>query len=385
MKEQKKYKILYVITALNVGGAEMMLYRMLCRLDRERFEPVVVSLMDRGAVGEMIETDLGIKVETLGIEGIVNLAAAIYTLGRIFRAHRPDLVHAHMVHANLLSRVTRIFSSLPLLICTIHNIEERGSKKSARYRLLLYRLTDFLSDLTTQVSAAGLEKYRALGAVSRKKSMHLPNGIDPGFFKIDRGQAAVMRKKMKLGGKFVFLAAGSLTAQKDYPNLLRAFALVKKKHPEAALLIAGRGPLEGELHRYGEELIAGEGISWLGFRRDIAVLMDLADCYVMSSAWEGLPIVLLEAAASGLPVIATDVGGNREVVLDKKSGFLVPPGDHGALASAMDRLMAMPESARRQLGSEGKQHARDNYSIEKITRKWQDIYTGMIRDRKWSG
>ena len=316
-----KIKILYVITALNIGGAEMMLYRMLGSMDRDRFELMVVSLMDKGKVGEVIESDLGVAVNQLDIKTFIEIFAGIRTLGNIIKIWAPQIVHSHMVHANLITRVTRVFYGFPRLVCTIHNIEEKGKWKSSKLRLLLYRLTDPLCDLSTHVSLSGYKKYIAIKAAPKEKIIHMPNGVDTTAFKANARKTAALRKELELGDCITVLAVGSLTKQKDYPTMLKSFSIVIETIPTAVLLIAGGGLLEKELHNLVIQYNLTDNVRFLGIRSDIPVIMSLADVFVMSSAWEGLPIVLLEAAASKLPIIATDVGGNCEVVINNESGF----------------------------------------------------------------
>ena len=376
-----KIKVVYVITALNVGGAEMMLYRMLGTLDRKSFDVTVISLMDKGPVGKMIEDDLQIPVQSIGMKRGRDALRAVFSLGRMIKACKPQVVHTHMVHANLLTRVVRLFYRFPILICTIHNIEEKGSRKSARWRVLTYRLTDFLCDYTSQVSRAGLEKYIANKAVSKEKIAFVPNGIDLSHFVVETAKTEKLRKELGLEGKYVFLAVGSLTAQKDYFNMLEAFFELNKKHPDTVLIVVGGGPLEEDLLRRTQDLNLDHVVFFLGFRNDIPVLMNMADAYIMSSAWEGLPIVLLEAAACRLPIIATDVGGNREIVINQKNGFLVPSKNPQTLARAMIELKKMPKDAQRKMGNMGYNHVNVNYAIEKITHKWEDIYATMVKNK----
>ena len=113
---------------------------------------------------------------------------------------------------------------------------------------------------------------------------------------------------------------------------------------------------------------------FLGVRDDVPALVSAADAYVMSSAWEGMPMVLLEAAAGGLPVVTTRVGGNHEAVLDGTTGFLAPARDSGTLASAMSRLMALPAAERREMGERGREHVRANHGLTRVVDRWEALY-----------
>ncbi len=128
------------------------------------------------------------------------------------------------------------------------------------------------------------------------------------------------------------------------------------------------------MEKLAKDLHVSARTKFLGIRRDIPELMNAADAYVMSSAWEGMPMVLLEAHASGLPVVATDVGGNREVVIDGVTGFLVPPKDPEALAQAMLRLIELPEEKRQRMREAARQHILANFSLDRVVDQWEALY-----------
>lgn len=374
----QKTRVLYIITTLNIGGAEMMLCRMLGCINRSLFEPVVVSLMDKGALGGIIETELKVPVHGLGLKGWPGLPLAVFSLRRVISSHRPHIVHSHMVHANLFARITRLLFRYPLLICTVHSIDEKGRRKTARWRELAYRLTDWLCDYTTQVSRAGLEKYVAIKAAPRHKIAFMPNGVDLSLFTRDPSGAAALRDEIGVGSRFVFLAVGSLNSQKDYPNLLQAFAELAGDTAGPVLIIAGEGPLRSELELLCRKLDLSSRVFFLGLRSDIPALMNMADVFIMSSSREGMPIVLLEASSAALPIITTDVGGNSEVVLDKQSGFVVPPRDYRALAGAMAAIMAMTAKEREAMGLFGYNFVKKQYAIDKVIKKWESFYQRLL-------
>jgi glycosyltransferase involved in cell wall biosynthesis len=377
----EKIKLLYVITALNIGGAEMMLYRMLKSLEKDRYEIKVVSIINKGAVGNLIHNDLGIEVYALGISNFIGIIYGIGKLKKYITNFKPEIVHSHMVHANLITRVTRLLYRFPVLICTVHNLEEKGSKKSGWIREMLYRLTDPLCDLTTQVSRIGLEKYIGKKIVSPNKIVYIPNGIDLRNFTVDKNNSNNLIEILNLKEKFVLLAVGSLTIQKDYPNMLKAIKMVKPQFPELILLIAGSGPLMVELKNLAKELEIDDTVVFLGIRNDIPDLMSLADLYIISSSWEGLPIVLLEAAASKLPIVATEVGGNSEVVINNKNGFVVPAKNAEALSKSIVKIVNMNGEERNKMGEYGFNYVKENYALDKILNRWEQIYSDMVSGR----
>jgi glycosyltransferase involved in cell wall biosynthesis len=183
---------------------------------------------------------------------------------------------------------------------------------------------------------------------------------------------------MGLDREFVWLAVGRFEIAKDYRNMLRGFAAARERYPQAVLLLVGRGSLQTETEALARALSLGSGVRFVGVRDDVPELMSTADGYVMSSAWEGMPIVLLEAAAAGLPIVATLVGGNHEVVCDEETGFLVPPRDSDALGLAMLRLMQLPQTQRRAMGERGREHVRIHYGLDRVVDAWEELYRELL-------
>ncbi|RDI95091.1 glycosyltransferase [Meiothermus sp. QL-1] len=365
-------RLLLLITSLSYGGAESQLVALARGLAQLGWRVRVVCMTPLGPLAQPLEA-AGIPVDSLGMRPGRPSLRGFVRMVRLVRAFRPQVLHAHMVHANLLARLVRPFAPVPLVLCTAHNLIEGG-----RVREWAYRLTDFLCDLTTQVSEAGLRRYLEVGAIPPGRGLYLPNGVDTARFAPDPQARAELRRDMGLGEEFVWLAVGRFAPAKDYPNLLRAFALLAPRHPQAQLWLVGQGPLRESTRKLAEELGLGAQVRFLGARGDIPRLMNAADAYVMSSAWEGMPMVLLEAASVGLPIVATDVGGNREVVEEGRNGFLVPPGDSARLAAAMEDLMQKDELERRQMGQAGRQRVREHYDLQRIIQRWEELYLQLL-------
>jgi glycosyltransferase involved in cell wall biosynthesis len=367
-------RILFVLTGLAYGGAETQLVRLATRLKSRGWEVSVVSLMPPKAYVEDLEA-AGIPVFSLGIRRKLPDLGPVLRFARIIRKWRPDIVHSHMVHANLLARIVRFLAPIPVLICSARSIDEGG-----RFREILYRLTDSLCDLTTQVSQAGLERYVRMGAVPRHKIRYIPNGVDTERFKPNLEDRLKFRKELGVDG-FVWLAVGRFDPPKDYPTMLQAFARVVHKHSNTILLIAGDGPLRKTMENLARELGIEKRTKFLGIRRDIPQLMNAADAYVMSSSWEGMPNVLLEASATGLPIVATDVGGNREIVLDGVTGFLVPPRNPEALARTMLRIMDLSDEERKEMGKRARKHIEVKFNLDRVVDLWEILYYELLEKK----
>jgi glycosyltransferase involved in cell wall biosynthesis len=366
-------RILFLSTSMGMGGADSQLLAAARELCARGHDVLIVSLTPLGPMG-LRARSLGITTESLEMPRGIPDPRGLMRLIRLVRAWRPDILHSHMVHANLMARALRLVTPVPALVSTIHNIYEGGPLWMAAYRL-----TNGLVDHMTIISEAAADRFVRERIVPRKLLRVVSNGVDPEPYRqVPSGARDGLRQALGLGQQFVWLAVGRFEVAKDYPNMLRAFATVRERHPEAILLLVGRGSLQAETEALARELKLGEAVRFLGVREDVPALVSAADGYVMSSAWEGMPMVLLEAAAGGLPIATTSVGGNHEAVLDGESGFLASPRDHHALASAMLRLMGLTETERRRMGERGREHVRVHHGLTRVVERWEELYREVL-------
>ncbi len=365
-------RLLFVITSLDRGGAQRQVVDLAVRLQRTRPVAVLSMTAPEFYVDEL--TAAGVEVHTLRMRPGRPTPAAFLRYGRFLRRWRPDLVHSHMVHANLLARLGRVFAPRVPLVCTVHNVTE-----GARWREIAYRLTDRLATRTTAVSEAAARRYVEVGAAPPGRIGYLPNGFDFTTQVLPEDGQRV-RDELGVGEEFLWVTAGRLHPQKGYDLLLDAFDRVRHDAPSARLAIAGDGPEEQALRARREELQLGAAVTMLGDRPDVPALLAAADGFVLSSRWEGLPVVLLEAAAAQLPIVATDVGGNHEVVIPQLGGVLtdVSPGE---IAAGMLRVMAMPPAARAEAGRALREQAQSRYDLPAILERWEEVYAGVRRPR----
>ena len=369
-------RICFLSTSMGMGGADSQLLSAARVMLARGHEVVIVSLTPLGPMGEQARS-LGIRTESLEMPRGIPDPRGLLRLARLVRAWRPDVVHSHMVHANLLARALRLIAPVPALVSTIHNIYEGG-----RLRMAAYRLTNGMVDHMTIVSQAAADRFIGDRIVPARLLTVVPNGVDTEQIRdVPPGTRPSLRRSLGVEDRFVWLAVGRFEIAKDYPNMLRAFARLRERQPRAVLLLVGRGSLQAETEALVRDLGLGDAVRFLGVRDDVPLVMSAADGYVMSSAWEGMPMVLLEAAAAGLPIVATTVGGNHEVVVNEESGFLVPPRDHEALGEAMARLGELPEDRRLEMGRRGQQHIRSHYGLDRVAERWEEIYRHVLARR----
>jgi glycosyltransferase involved in cell wall biosynthesis len=169
---------------------------------------------------------------------------------------------------------------------------------------------------------------------------------------------------------------------KDFPNILTAFFEVARLNSKmSTLLIAGDGPLRSEMQEFASREGLGDRVRFLGPRNDIGDLMTASDGLVLASQEEGLSLVLLEAASHGLPIVATDVGGNRETIPEENTGYLVPARDSHALADAMQALMNLPDEMRLAVGHRARKNAERRFALSEILNEWEEVYRELLGRR----
>ena len=364
-------RIMFVVNCLNIGGAEVQVARLADGMIRRGKKVAVVSLRGEGPLSKQI-ADSGAELYSLKMSAGIPSPMGVWRLRKAIKSFRPDAVHSHIVHANLLSRVTRIIAKMPVLVTTAHSVNE-----GHRILELGYRYTDRFADLTTNVSKAAVDRYVKIGAAPVDRIQFVANGLDIGKFSSDPADRGAIRAELGIADdQFLWLAVGRLQEAKDYPNMIRAFGKTLK-NPVAAnssLMIAGEGLLEGELKAFTESVGLKDRIRFLGRRNDIPALMNAADAYLMSSAWEGMPMVLQEALACRLPVVSTDVGGNAEVAPDGLCSFLCESKNDDALCAAMLKMLSLPAATRNAMGAAGREHVVARYNIERVLDQWLAIY-----------
>jgi len=363
-------RIVYVLTSLGMGGAERVVLALAGRMAQRGH--TVALLVVRPPVAEQWPTALPV-VHLEMRRSPMSVLIGLERGRRFLREFRPDLLHSHSFHANLVTRLLKALAP-PRVVSTVHNVYEGGWA-----RMLAYRLTDGLACRTAFVSQAAADRFVRLKAVPLRKSVVLTNGIDAAEFAPSAERREAMRAEMSADAGFIWFTAGRIAPAKDYPNLLRAFALLRASRADARLWIAGEasGRESSEVRGLAAELGLQESIRWLGLRRDLPALLDAADGFVLASAWEGMPLALGEAMAMEKPVVATDVGGVRELVGD--TGAMVPPKDPGALARAMLEQMLSAPQDRLALGLAARSRIQGSFSMDAKADEWEALYRTILK------
>ena len=357
--------ILLIATGLELGGAERQVVDLADRLAARGHRVGLAYL-----VGEA-ELRPGADVELHALDFSKTPAGMLrgcLRLRRLLRQWRPDVVHSHMVHANLIARAVRLIAPMRRLVCTAHSTVEGG-----RAVALAYRLTDRLADVSTHVSREAVEAYERAGAVPRGRMRAVLNGIDLRLFSDARECRAQARRRLLPGSDVrLLLSVGRLADEKNHAGLLRAFAHVAGRYPDVQLWLAGDGPRRKDLLRQRKDLGLEDRVVFLGARHDVPELMRAADVFVLPSRYEGFGLVVAEAMASGTPVVATDAGGVAEVL--NGAGILVPVGDDDALAQGLVEALSMDAGRVAAMTAAARRQVEDRLDIEHSIDTWLDIY-----------
>jgi glycosyltransferase involved in cell wall biosynthesis len=365
-------RIVYLFTSLGTGGAER---QGLAIAERMAARGHTVSLL---ILRPRLAQEWPTKLDVLHLDlrkSPVSVFAGMRQAVRFLRGSKPDLIHSHSFHANIFARLLKLFVPSVAVISTVHNIYEGGW-----LRMLSYRITDRLSRRTVAVSQAAADRFIRLKAIPRNKSMVITNAIDTSEFVPNPNRRTCTRATMSTGAGFIWLTAGRIVPAKDFPNLLGAFETVRAGQPDAQLWIAGEAVNE-ELSPVKSFAVGGrkgfmDRVRWLGLRRDLPALLDAADGFVLASAWEGMPLVVGEAMAMEKPVVATDVGGVRELLGD--TGTLVPARSSDALAAAMLAVMHMAPGDRAHTVQSARKRILQSFNIDSRIDEWELLYHSVL-------
>jgi glycosyltransferase involved in cell wall biosynthesis len=289
-------------------------------------------------------------------------------MARALREDGVDIVHCHNYGPLVYGALSARMSAQRGVVYTAHGAKTSARRATRRFqRLGLVGPIVFVSEDARRVAVAA-------GAVDARGTRVILNGIDVDAYA--RDAACRERIRRSLGVPAAAPVAGivaRLTPAKDHVNLFEAFVRVRRSLPDARLVVVGDGELRDDLHRAVRERALDDAVIFTGRRDDVADVLSAIDVFVLSSATEGLALTLIEAMAAGLPVVATRVGGNTEVVVEGETGRIVPPRDAAALAAALTETLSDAAGAR-EMGARGRRRAREKFGIAAMTEQYRALY-----------
>lgn len=351
-----------------MGGAETQVCNLANAMADLNHEVTIISLAN---ILEVLPSEK-VKVFTLNMDKTIpGFIKAYLQCRKMIKSIKPDVIHSHMVHANIFARLLRLTMPIQRLICTAHSTNEGG-----KARMLAYRLTDRLADMSTNVSQKAAEIFIQSKAAKRERMIAVYNGIDTDRFTFSSDARNRLRNQLHIAEDIpLLITIGRLTPAKDYPNLLNAFARINPAH-NAKLAIVGEGPLKSELQTLSQKLGIADRVYWLGMQKNVAEWLSAGDIFVLSSEWEGFGLVVAEAMACGRVVVATDAGGISEVM--GSSDFLVPIKDPVHLQEKVNAVLSMTPEEKANIAISNRKQVMKLFSLPVITQRWLAIYKDIL-------
>jgi len=370
MTTAKKTKITYVISGLGIGGAEVLVKDIVLRLQKiDTYDVSVVSLSDQGPIGAQL-AKAGVPVYACSRQASGDWFR-VWRLYRTLKQLQPDIVHAHLFHANVLTRLFGWLLRTPVVLATIHNIHFGGATRE-----WLMRLTECFGTHTVVISPAVYHVMTERRVVSQARVTTIENGIDTDRF-VEASTAERVRLRTELGVSddvLYFVAIGRLMEQKGYLVLLSALRQIRDENLTIVIDVFGEGPLRTELQTYIDSHALSNLITLRGNTNNVLPYLQAADGFIMPSLWEGLPIALLEAMSTGVPPIITAVGGVPDVVQHKINGYLIEANNSEMLAATMREFEALSPVERREYQRAARDTVVCNYAISKTVTRYMALY-----------
>ena len=375
-----KIKILHIITCLDTGGAEKMLYKLISGFDRDRFDISVISLKDLGSIGPEIQS-LGVSVEGLKMKGPVSVFAGLFALLKAIRKIKPDIVQTWLYHADFLGSIAAKLAGCRHIIWNLRlsDVGKAHLKFTTRVIVkLLSFLSFFIPEKTITCSRKSLQHYGKSSCVT-KKLVVIPNGFDLSEFKPDFELKNLFREEKEIPSDAILIGTvGRFDPQKDYLTFIKATQLISRQFPKVRYVMCGKGlttensVLIGWVSKYNQI----ENFYLLGPSNNISRILPALDLFVLSSVAEGFPNVIGEAMLSGVPCVSTDVGDVSHIIGD--IGFIVPPKDYKLLASRACEILGLSFGQRASLAHASRELIKENYSLDAVIKMYEHLYYSVM-------
>jgi glycosyltransferase involved in cell wall biosynthesis len=377
----RRLRVCHIITRLIVGGAQEAALLSCASVDRERFSSTLVTGAQTGSEGSLRPRADTLGVPTVVVDPLVRQidprldVRAVRELRRRIDQLAPDIVHTHSSKAGLIGRWVARRERVPFVLHTVHgwSFHDHMPAWLRTTYIQLERRAARWCDRIVTVSDLDREKGLAVGIGSPEQyvTIHEVNDLAP--YEAHAGEQAEARRRIGLPEEGpVIGTVGRFSEQKDPHTWIRAAAQVARQRPDASFVMIGDGPLRSEAERLAVALGCASRLVTTGLRDDVPLVLPALDVFLLTSRWEGLPLVIPQAMAAGVPVVTSTADGNREVVGDRENGLLVPPQDPDAAAAALLEVLADP-ALRGSIVTTGRATARE-FSLSRTIPQLEDLY-----------
>jgi len=362
-------RIAMIIDSLRIGGAQKLITNFVSTVPGQYIETTVISLRE-DPIGSTLDSILaaGAQVKIFPSRSLLDMRR-LFRLISFLRAGKFDLIHSHLSYANILSCLAGTLAGIPV-IATLHSTSHDSHQRARLVTRLEEMVLRFFARRIVAVGYTVADVHR--DHVDPRKLDVIPNGIPAPADLSLQSRQQLRREIAGDENRVIIISVGRIVQAKGYEDLIEAFAILHRQEPRSVLVIAGVGKLFDKIKSKISELQLEDAVHCLGVRSDVSELLAASDIYVSSSHWEGLPVALLEAMMSGLPIVATAVGDIPKVVTPE-AGIIVPPRKPECLADALKDLVEAPEKARA-MGSAARMHAMREYSLDTWITRLTSLY-----------
>ncbi len=369
-------KILYIHHTFRDQSPQSLLLEVAKRLNRKKYEIFACCLREGGLYEKKLD-DIGVKVTNFRMRSIFDFWI-IFKIIKFIKKYKIDIVSTTLFPADVYGRISAKLAGVPVILSTRHHYEL--SKQERNYKLFswLDTLTMVFSTKIIAVSETVRNYIIQWHRISPTKVVTLYNGIDIEKYESNNNGNDLMNEFNLDKNRLTIGFIGRLVEVKGLDYLLDAAAEIIKKKKEVQFLIVGDGHLKGMLQNKANDLGISKYIIFTGFRRNVHEVLGVIDILVIPSLSEALPTVILEAMASGKPVVSTNVGGVPEIVIDGETGILVPPRDPESLARAILALLQLPEKRLIMMRENGKRRVKEIFAIERMVERYEEFYDSCL-------
>jgi glycosyltransferase involved in cell wall biosynthesis len=363
-------RILLIIPTLDRGGAEKQLALLACGLKARGWD-VHVCCLTRGGPWQETLAAASVPVTIIGKPWKLD-PFAYFRLRRFIAELKPELVHTWLFAANSYGRAAALAAGVLHVVAGERCVDPWKRTYQLQIDRYLARRTDKIVTNST-----GVVEFYAQKGLPREKFVVIPNGIGTQATQAGTSRDDLLKELNLPAGAQLIGAVGRLWAQKRYKDLIWAMDLLRCVHDNVHLLIVGDGPQRWRLERYSFQVSDGAVVQFLGERDDVPRILPHLSCFWLGSAYEGQSNALMEAMSAGLPVVASDIPSNRDLVIDGETGFLVRLGDRAGFAARTSELLKQPELAAR-LGAAGKQRIEEKFSVSRMIDRHEELYQSLL-------
>lgn len=375
-----KINLLYLITKLELGGAQKQLLSLISGLDRQKFN-IFLFTAKQGLLLDQALSISGVSVNrSRFLERRINPfndLLALIDIYRFIKKNHIEIVHTHSSKSGILGRLAARLAGTKVIIHTVHGWSFNDLQNPLRRKgfIWLERLAAKFSHKLIIVSNYDKQKGLNNRIAGNNKYILIPYGINYEEFRTSPDtKNSILRQELGIANRDLIVGMISCFKPQKVPeDFIRLAFLVHQIMPAVRFVLVGDGLLRPRINQMIDRFKLQEVVFLTGWRRDIPAILSSIDIFVLTSLWEGLPISVLEAMASSLPVAATDTGGISEVIIEQKTGFLVNPGDMKKMAEKLINLLKS-EDMRRTIGQKARDSLGDNFQIENMVKNTQELY-----------